>query len=262
MKSRIVFVDWKESTLSTQRGFFMASQFIDHAFENKMITDELVYSENQGEVFFHDIRSNPAPEKYSTNILTPIDSWMRPEDDFPPNDTYENYQSRSWILDDIVFKHLHPKEYKTISLKALDTRSKRQLQVNRYINQIRTSLKTESIPAHISGRPKHFYSIFRKMLRKNIPIEKIQDLLAIRLVTTSIRNCYYILEIAQHLWKPVKGLYRNYIKNPKANGYRSLHCACQDHNGTAFEIQVRTRDMHHCAEIGSASHRIYKKNNH
>jgi GTP diphosphokinase / guanosine-3',5'-bis(diphosphate) 3'-diphosphatase len=161
-------------------------------------------------------------------------------------------------LDDMAFRRLYPKEYGKIALKVVDSRYKREQLVNQYINQLRSSLKKEGIPADISGRPKDFYSTFRKMLRKNHPVEKIHDLLGVRLITSTLRNCYFILEIAQSLWKPLKGLHRDYIKKPKVNGYRSLHNTVQDEIGVAFEIQIRTREMHLCAEMGIAAHSIYK----
>jgi GTP pyrophosphokinase len=171
---------------------------------------------------------------------------------------HPNFLNR-WVLDDVAFKRLYPKEYKKIAKHVSDTRYNRELLVCQYANQLDMCLNKEGISVHVSGRPKHFYSTFRKMLRKNLPIEKIHDFLAVRIVTTSIRNCYQILEMAQFLWKPVKGLLRDYIKNPKGNGYQSLHNTVQDENGTAVEIQIRTREMHLCAETGNASHTIYKK---
>lgn len=163
-----------------------------------------------------------------------------------------------WELEDLAFKHLYPKEYKEIVSKVVGNRHERVDIIDSFTLPIRRRLEEEGIEATVTGRPKHFYSIYRKMVQRNKPFEEVFDLLAIRVITNSVRNCYYILGIIHSMWKPIQERFKDYISTPKSNGYQSLHTTVVGNTGNIIEMQIRTWEMNQVAEDGIAAHWLYK----
>jgi GTP pyrophosphokinase len=163
-----------------------------------------------------------------------------------------------WELEDLAFRHLHPEEYKSIVSKVVSGRHDRERVIDSFAVPLRKRLEDENIEATIVGRPKHFYSIYRKMMLYNRPFEEIYDLLAVRVITATVRDCYAVLGIAHSMWKPIQDRFKDYISTPKSNGYQSLHTTVIGESGNIVEIQIRTWRMNQIAEDGIAAHWIYK----
>jgi GTP pyrophosphokinase len=163
-------------------------------------------------------------------------------------------------LEDLAFFFLNPKEYEYISKKIKFNQRERISHVDRIINEIKKCLKKNKINAKIEGRPKHFFSVYRKMKIKNKTFEQIYDLFAVRILVNEIQDCYQVLGILHDYYKPVPGRFKDYIAVPKANMYQSLHTTLVDKNGLTFEIQIRTYKMNQVAEYGIAAHWMYKEN--
>jgi GTP pyrophosphokinase len=164
-----------------------------------------------------------------------------------------------WELEDLSFRYLNPVKYKEIASKIDERRADRE----KYMQRVRDSLQKElvagGIQAKISARPKHIYSIYRKMERKRVPFEEIYDVRAVRIVVSDKPTCYQVLGIIHSLWRPIPGEFDDYIAAPKDNFYQSLHTAVLDHDGKTLEVQIRTPDMHEHAEYGVAAHWRYKE---
>jgi GTP pyrophosphokinase len=164
-----------------------------------------------------------------------------------------------WELEDLSLRALEPEEYKRIA-RLLD---ERRLDRERYIGEVIATLRREladaGLAADVSGRPKHIYSIFSKMRRKQIGIDALYDIRAVRILVDSVRDCYTALGIVHHLWTPLPGEFDDYIAKPKANQYRSLHTAVLGPEGKPLEVQIRTHDMHRHSEYGVAAHWRYKE---
>jgi GTP pyrophosphokinase len=165
-----------------------------------------------------------------------------------------------WELEDLAFKHLHWDEYKEIVSKVVASRSDREGIIDSFVVPLRRRLEEEKLDATIVGRPKHFYSIYRKMLQRNKPFEEIYDLLAIRVIVNSIRDCYHVLGLVHSIWTPIQDRFKDYISTPKSNGYQSLHTTVFGEKGTIVEMQIRTWEMNQVAEDGIAAHWLYKGN--
>jgi GTP diphosphokinase / guanosine-3',5'-bis(diphosphate) 3'-diphosphatase len=163
-----------------------------------------------------------------------------------------------WELEDLAFKHLHADEYKEVVAKVVASRNDRESIIDSFAIPLRRRLEEEKIEATIVGRPKHFYSIYRKMKQREKPFEEIFDLLAIRVIVNSVRECYHALGIIHSLWTPLQDRFKDYISTPKSNGYQSLHTTVFGEKGTIVEMQIRTWEMHHTAEDGIAAHWLYK----
>ncbi len=163
-----------------------------------------------------------------------------------------------WELEDLAFKHLYPEEYKDIVAKVVASRIERESVIDAFTMPLRAKLEDEKVTATIAGRPKHFYSIYRKMVQRNKPFEEIFDLLAIRIIVDSIRDCYHVLGIVHSLWTPIQDRFKDYISTPKSNGYQSLHTTVFGDNGQVVELQIRTWEMNQTAEDGVAAHWLYK----
>lgn len=163
-----------------------------------------------------------------------------------------------WELEDLAFKHLYPEEYNEVVAKVVATRNDREAVIDSFAIPLRHRLEEEKIEATIVGRPKHFYSIYRKMKQRSKPFDEIFDLLAIRVIVNSVRECYCALGIIHSLWKPIQDRFKDYISTPKTNGYKSLHTTVFGEKGTIVEMQIRTWEMHHTAEDGIAAHWLYK----
>ncbi len=167
--------------------------------------------------------------------------------------------SVKWEIEDISLMYLDPIGYKDISSQIAQKRGERLEALEEIKKNIKEKIEELGISATIDGRVKHFYSIYRKMFTKNRTMDSIYDLFAIRVIVDSIPDCYSVLGVAHELYKPMPGRFKDYISMPKKNMYQSLHSTLISSNGTPFEIQIRTFDMHKTAEYGVAAHWKYKE---
>jgi GTP pyrophosphokinase len=164
-----------------------------------------------------------------------------------------------WELEDLAFKVLEPERFRELA-KLLDTRRKgREGYIERAIAELTPRLKAAGIEADLQGRPKHIYSIFKKMQRKSAEFAEIYDVYAIRILVDDVRDCYAALGIVHALWRPIPGQFDDYIAVPKNNLYQSLHTAVIALDGKPLEIQIRTHAMHQVSEVGIAAHWRYKE---
>ncbi len=162
-------------------------------------------------------------------------------------------------LEDIAMKYLLPDEYQYITENVARKRAERQGFLDTICDQIRLKLKEMGINGEVNGRPKHFYSVYKKMHKSHIDIDQIYDLLAVRIIVDSVKDCYTMLGEIHTMWKPIPGRFKDYIAMPKANNYQSLHTTVVTPFGETFEIQIRTFEMHKIAEYGVAAHWKYKE---
>ena len=164
-----------------------------------------------------------------------------------------------WEMEDLAFRHLEPQTYQSIA-KLLDSkRIERQAFVDDIIAKLKQELKIANITADVQGRPKHIYSIWKKMQGKSLDFADLYDVRAFRVLVSDLKDCYAVLGIVHHVWQPIPREFDDYIARPKPNGYQSLHTVVMDDSQVAFEIQIRTKDMHHQAEYGVAAHWRYKE---
>ena len=163
-------------------------------------------------------------------------------------------------LEDLCLKYLDPEAYEFLSENIHQKLAERHKFVESVVQQISDMLKESNIPGEVYGRPKHFYSIYRKMKKQNKTLEQIYDLTAVRVLVADIDKCYEVLGKIHHKWKPVPGRIKDYIATPKPNMYQSLHTTVVTPFGQPFEIQIRTYEMHKTAEYGIAAHWKYKEN--
>jgi GTP pyrophosphokinase len=165
-----------------------------------------------------------------------------------------------WQLEDLSFKALHPREFQEISDLVGGTRAQRETILAEDIALLRSALEAEGVKVvEIRGRPKHLFSIFNKMVQQKLKFEEIYDLLALRIITETKNDCYVAIGVVNDLFVPIQAMYFDYIGQPKANGYQSLHTKIVDKGGHTVEIQIRTREMHETAEYGFAAHWTYKE---
>ncbi len=163
-------------------------------------------------------------------------------------------------LEDLCLKETKPEVYKEISRKIASKKTQREMFIQEVISVLEDEFAKYGFKSLIiSGRPKHFYSIYRKMVDRRIAFEDIHDLLAFRIIVDSIKDCYEALGIVHAMWKPMPGRFKDYIAMPKANLYQSLHTTVIRPNGSTAEIQIRTNEMHHVCEYGIAAHWTYKE---
>ena len=162
-------------------------------------------------------------------------------------------------LEDLSFRHLHEEEYGDLKGQVNARLDQRREYLDGVITELRGLLAAEEISATVTGRPKHFWSIYRKMQRQLIPFEKVHDLIAFRVVVARQRDCYHVLGLIHDRWRPVPGRFKDYIALPKANKYQSLHTTVIGPQGQPVEIQIRTEAMHQVAESGIAAHWRYKE---
>ncbi|MBU3622453.1 bifunctional (p)ppGpp synthetase/guanosine-3',5'-bis(diphosphate) 3'-pyrophosphohydrolase [Polynucleobacter sp. AP-Latsch-80-C2] len=164
-----------------------------------------------------------------------------------------------WEMEDLAFRVLSPDTYRDIA-KMLDAkRIERQVFIDRIVAQLQSELKAAHIDGEVLGRPKHIYSIWKKMQGKALDFADLYDVRAFRVLVTDVKSCYAVLGIVHNVWQPVPREFDDYIARPKPNGYQSLHTVVMNEDGTAFEIQVRTHEMHQQAEYGLAAHWRYKE---
>jgi GTP diphosphokinase / guanosine-3',5'-bis(diphosphate) 3'-diphosphatase len=164
-----------------------------------------------------------------------------------------------WRLEDLSFEVLYPKRYEQIRRMVTERRAEREKYMEQVSRQIASELKKNRIKAEVSGRVKHFYSIYEKMVNRGIEFDEIMDLSAVRVTVDSVRDCYAALGIIHAMWIPVPGRFKDYIAMPKLNMYRSLHTVVIALEGRPLEIQIRTEEMHRTAEYGIAAHWLYKE---
>ena len=164
-----------------------------------------------------------------------------------------------WELEDLAFKFLEAEAYRDLARKVQAKRKERERMIAAIARPLETALQEAGVPTEITGRPKHLWSIHKKMQARSKPYDEIYDLLAIRVMTETVRDCYHGLGIIHTLWTPVHERFKDYIATPKSNMYQSLHTTVYGPGGTLYEIQIRTWDMHRTAEVGIAAHWKYKE---
>ncbi len=163
-----------------------------------------------------------------------------------------------WELEDLAFRYLEPEKYREITEKVAKKREVREEITSHALSELREKLQEVGIPAEVSGRPKHFYSIFRKM-ESGKTFEEIFDLTAVRVIVSTVKECYEVLGLVHSIWRPIPGRFKDYIAVPKPNLYQSLHTTVIGDRGEPLEIQIRTAEMHRLAEHGIAAHWAYKE---
>ncbi|MGE5494036.1 MAG: RelA/SpoT family protein [Burkholderiales bacterium] len=164
-----------------------------------------------------------------------------------------------WQLEDLSLKYLDEQGYFEIASKINETRAQRNEYINGVIEQIKEMLKKIKVEADVEGRPKHIYSIYNKIHNKQREFEEVYDLMAIRIIVKTVRDCYAVLGTIHTEWKPLPGRFKDYIAVPKQNMYQSIHTTVLGKDGRPFEVQIRTREMHSTAEYGIAAHWHYKE---
>jgi GTP pyrophosphokinase len=164
-----------------------------------------------------------------------------------------------WELEDLAFRNLDPDSYQEVVGRVARKRAERESLVSDLREILARELEKIDIAADITGRPKHMYSIWQKMTREQKDFSEIYDLIAIRVLVDSVKDCYGVLGVVHSLWKPLPGRFKDYIAMPKSNGYQSLHTSVISHAGEPIEIQIRTHEMHQVADFGVAAHWTYKE---
>ncbi|MCY7294292.1 GTP diphosphokinase [Alteromonas sp. a30] len=164
-----------------------------------------------------------------------------------------------WELEDLAFRYLHPDTYKNIYAMLAEKRSDRQNYINNFVSDLQKQLDKADIQAKVQGRPKHFFSIWRKMQKKNLDFNELFDIRAVRVVAKRVQDCYSCLGLVHSVWKHIPKEFDDYIATPKSNGYQSIHTVVIGPEGKPIEIQIRTEQMHDDAELGVAAHWKYKE---
>ncbi len=162
-------------------------------------------------------------------------------------------------LEDLCLKYLDPESYEYLVYNIREKLSERQEFVNNIVGEIKELMQADGVVGEVFGRPKHFYSIYKKMKNKGLTLEQIYDLTAVRVIVKDMSQCYTLLGRIHEQWKPIPGRIKDYIATPKPNKYQSLHTTVMTKYGQPFEIQIRTEEMHHVAEFGIAAHWKYKE---
>jgi GTP diphosphokinase / guanosine-3',5'-bis(diphosphate) 3'-diphosphatase len=166
-----------------------------------------------------------------------------------------------WELEDLSFKHLESEEYRTLAKKVAQKRAEREQLIAQFREPLEKAVRDAGMQEfEVTGRPKHLWSIYKKMLQRQKPYEEIYDLLAIRVLVSSVPDCYHALGVVHDRWTPVQERIKDYIAQPKSNGYQSLHTTVFGPGAQLYEVQIRTREMHRTADFGIAAHWLYKEN--
>jgi GTP diphosphokinase / guanosine-3',5'-bis(diphosphate) 3'-diphosphatase len=164
-----------------------------------------------------------------------------------------------WELEDLAFRYVNPEKYKEIATNIAERRLDREREMNEIIDHLSEIVSQPGIKAEISGRPKHIYSIYRKMVRKGVPFDQVHDIRGVRIIVPDVPSAYSALGVIHTHWRPIPGQFDDYIAVPKDNFYQSLHTAVLYDDGKTLEIQIRTPEMHQNAELGIAAHWRYKE---
>lgn len=164
-----------------------------------------------------------------------------------------------WEMEDLAFRVLSPEIYRDIAKMLDGKRIEREFFIDQIVLRLRAELKQADIVSEVQGRPKHIYSIWKKMQGKSLDFANLYDVRAFRVLVVDVKSCYATLGLVHNIWQPVPREFDDYIARPKPNGYQSLHTVVMDENCTAFEVQVRTQEMHQQAEYGLAAHWRYKE---
>lgn len=164
-----------------------------------------------------------------------------------------------WELEDLAFRYLHPQTYKAIASQLDEKRLQREQYIDDFVTDLQASLDAEHVNAKVYGRPKHIFSIWRKMHKKNLDFSKLFDIRAVRIVTQSLKDCYGALGVVHTRWRHLASEFDDYVATPKANGYQSIHTVVIGPEQKNVEIQIRSEQMHDDAELGVAAHWMYKE---
>ena len=162
-------------------------------------------------------------------------------------------------MEDLCLEVLHPSIYKELEERVPQNRKERSAYIEKVIDMVKKEMAAQGIPGVVEGRPKHFYSIYRKILKRGLSFDELFDLTALRIITDTSSRCYAILGMIHSLWKPIPGRFKDYIGVPKSNMYQSLHTTVMGPDGQKVEFQIRTQEMHWIAETGIAAHWKYKE---
>ena len=165
-----------------------------------------------------------------------------------------------WELEDLSFAFIETDKYNELKKKIGESRESREGYIEQFISRMRESLQKFGIEGEIYGRPKHLYSVYRKMVDQNLEFDEIYDLTAVRVIVDTVKDCYAVLGVIHASWKPIPGRFRDYIAVPKSNGYQSLHTTVMGEGAKPVEVQSRTKEMHRIAEYGVAHTGSIRKN--
>ena len=164
-----------------------------------------------------------------------------------------------WELEDLAFRFLEPTTYQNVARLLDEQRGDRENYIGKVATLLQQAIDAEGLKVEVQGRPKHLYSIYKKMQDKHLAFDDLYDVRALRVLTVDVRGCYTALGVVHNLWQPIPGGFDDYIAQPKGNNYRSLHTAVTGPDGRALEVQIRTHDMHRESEFGVAAHWRYKE---
>ncbi len=197
------------------------------------------------------VRGDDAPARLAAAELT--------RDIFAPLANRLGIWHLKWELEDLAFRILDPDTYKRIARDLDEKRVDRERYIEALIALLKAELTRAGVQAEVTGRPKHLYSIYKKMLRKGVGFEALHDVRAVRVLVHDLKDCYTALGLVHHLWSPIPKEFDDYVAKPKSNNYRSLHTAVIGPEGKAVEVQIRTHEMHQHSELGVAAHWRYKE---
>ncbi|MGZ4959485.1 MAG: RelA/SpoT family protein [Methylomonas sp.] len=266
-----------EASIGEQFGATVASLVKDVLWLNKVsiYSLEMANQPNQAEILrrmllamTHDVRAVLIKLAYRIQRLRKLDNEEADIRRFIARETLDIYAPLAnrlgisqfkWELEDLSFRYLDPDHYFGIVQALAEKRERRETSIQDFMERLKKTLAKEGIEAKVYGRPKHIYSIWSKMRRKQLDIDELYDLLAVRVIVDTLSSCYTVLGLAHSEWQYIPKEFDDYIANPKENGYQSLHTVVLDGDGNRIEIQIRTKVMHEFAELGVAAHWRYKE---